>query len=124
MCWKDPQDYYPLNTGHMLLRITIPQTATYSDKIILYWHQHQFKCTIPLDIQDTNVVTIFTAPGYTRYHAFCANISHKDDDETKYACKTNVVSNDEAQESSESQDEQSDNDLHFPQSIPLVTNRF
>ena len=31
------------------------------------------------------------------------------------------MSDDEAQESSESQDDQSDNDSHIPRSIPLVT---
>ena len=51
MYQKDPQGYYPLNIGHMLLRITnqSPGTNVNTNK------------TIPLDIQDTNVATIDTA---------------------------------------------------------------
>jgi hypothetical protein len=95
--------------------------ATFPDKIILYWHQRQYQRTIPLDIKDTNVATIYTAPGYTRFDAFCTDIGHEDGYETEYACDTNVVSDDEAEESSESQDDQSDDDSRIPRSIPLVT---
>jgi len=111
------KDHHPLRYGTWC--------ATYPDKIILYWNQRQYTRTIPLDPSDTNVATIHTAPGYTRYHAFCAKIGQDDTDNEGYdpdlAYDTKIVSDDEANESSESEEDNSDDDSRVPRSIPLVT---
>ena len=68
--------------------------ATYSDKIILYWKQNQYKRTIPLEKDGPNIAMIRTAPGYTRFHAFCADANLNDTH--TYCIQSNVISDDES----------------------------
>jgi len=48
--------------------------GTYHDCIMLWWDQCQYKWTVPLDPDETNIGTITTAPGYTQYHDFAAKM--------------------------------------------------
>ena len=45
--------------------------ATYGDAVVLHWDQGRFTRTIPLD-PSTNVATVRSAPGFSRFKAFCA----------------------------------------------------
>jgi Reverse transcriptase (RNA-dependent DNA polymerase) len=54
--------------------------ATYADRIVLQWNQRKFTKTIKLDKTGTNVATMWTAPDYTKYHAFVAAVGCEDDD--------------------------------------------
>ena len=54
--------------------------ATYDDEIVLEWHQRQYRRTIKLDEKGSNTGWIFTVPGYSRYHAFSAEV-HEDVDD-------------------------------------------
>ena len=47
--------------------------ATYSDHIILYWSQCNYKRTIPLD-RSTNTATLYSAAGFTAATALCNNL--------------------------------------------------
>ena len=57
------KDHKPNNRGTW--------SGTYHDCVELWWEQCKYKRTVPLDPGETNVGTITTAPGYTRYHDFC-----------------------------------------------------
>ena len=58
--------------------------ATYDDEIVLHWKQRTCFRRIRLDPSSTNVATIYSAPGFTKFNAFCAEC---DDDPTD----TNLV---------------------------------
>ena len=47
--------------------------ATYGDEVVLYWDQRRRSKTIPMD-PSTNVATLRSAPGYTKFQAFCAEM--------------------------------------------------
>jgi hypothetical protein len=47
--------------------------ATYDDSVELYWDQRRYHRTIPLD-PATNVASFRSAPGFTRFNAYCASI--------------------------------------------------
>jgi Reverse transcriptase (RNA-dependent DNA polymerase)/GAG-pre-integrase domain len=53
--------------------------ATYADNIVLHWNQRKHKKTIKLDKTGSNVATMWTAPNYTKYHAFVATTGIEDD---------------------------------------------
>ena len=59
--------------------------ATNDDEIVLYWNQCQYKRSCKLDPRSTNVATISTASGYSRFQAFCSE--HEHDDTNFYACE-------------------------------------
>lgn len=44
----------------------------YSTEVLLQWSSNRYKRTIPLDIN--NIGTLYSAPGYKKYDAFCAQI--------------------------------------------------
>lgn len=46
----------------------------------LFWHQRQHRHTVLLD-RNSNVATLYLAPGFARFHAFCAEAGI-DNDET------------------------------------------
>ena len=46
--------------------------ATYHDKIVLSWSQNRYQQTILLDKKNGNVGSIHSAPGFSRFNAFCA----------------------------------------------------
>jgi hypothetical protein len=77
--------------------------ATYQDKIILYWKQGQYKRTVNLDAQGNNVATIWTAPGYSTYHAFEAKCGPEGDFIT---CDAMTISGDEGSAGEEEQEEE------------------
>ena len=66
------KDHKPLKRGTW--------SGTYHDCIELWWHQGEFKRTVPLNPNETNVGTIKTAPGYTRYHVFAAEVGEPEGD--------------------------------------------
>jgi hypothetical protein len=74
--------------------------ATYDNQVILYWDQRRFQRTIPLDQHNSNVASICTAPGYTQFNAFEAQLQDppaSNDDETG-AFDAQLVSDDEAKD--------------------------
>ena len=68
----------------------------YNDEIVLEWHQRQYQRTIKLDEKGSNTGWIFTAPGYSRYHAFLAEV-HEDVDDYSLplAYQSTMVTDDE-----------------------------
>jgi hypothetical protein len=54
------KDNYPMKRGTWC--------ATYEDSICLQWNQRTHSITVPLDPNSSNVGTIWTVPGYSRYH--------------------------------------------------------
>ena len=60
---------------------TPPSCITTGSHVILKWGNGKYCKTIPLGIKD-NVATMYSDPGYDRFHAFCAEaeISLNDDD--------------------------------------------
>ena len=75
-------------------------SGTYDDCIEMWWDQRKYKRTVPLDPNSTNVGTISMAPGYTRYHAFAAEMGEPEgdgyDEDLTYEPK--VVTDDEDNE--------------------------
>ena len=76
-------EYHNLNIGPSKLR-TIDLNlevlgAPPDDEIILYWDQRKYKRTIWLDPGQTNTATIQSAPGYSYFTAFSANLDELDD---------------------------------------------
>lgn len=69
-------------------------SITYDDRVEL--HARNFKKTIPLD-PVTNVATCRTAPGFSKFEAFCAEAGFDDDDSSGeiLAYDSNLVSDDE-----------------------------
>ena len=106
-------------------------SGTYDDCIEMWWDQCQYKRTVPLDPNETNVGTIMTAPGYTRYHAFAAEMEEPEGDgyDEDLTYEPNVVTEDEGNGSSdemESEDESRDDpltmdfDLNGPSEAPVT----
>ena len=88
--------------------------ATYGTQVVLYWGQQQFKRTIALDKEGSNVASIRTAPGFDRYKAFCTEIGEKESGRCQLAFDTGVVSDDESDDDARSVSSDSDED-----SLPL-----
>ena len=59
-----------------------PSCITTSQYIQLIWGENKYRKTIPLGLKD-NVGTMYSSPGYERFHTFCAeaDIDHNDIDE-------------------------------------------
>jgi hypothetical protein len=49
-----------------------------ANKIELLWEDQKYRLTVPLDSQKSNVATIRTSPGYSRYHSYCVQIDETD----------------------------------------------
>ena len=82
-------------------------TTTLSDKVTMFWNQRKYRKTIHLDLK-TNVATMPLAPGYTRYHAFCAEADLGDEEVHDPMCMdTNMVSDDDDSSGSDSEDDTS-----------------
>ena len=88
--------------------------ATYDNEVVLYWDQQRLKRTIPLDPEDNNIASIRTAPGFTRFNAFCARIGDDESPEVFLTYDTGVVSDDEGDQ---------DDDLHDDDSVDLQSQR-
>ena len=84
--------------------------ATYGNQVVLYWNQQQYKRTILLDPNETNVATIRTAPGYSKYQAFTADIGLQDNEVLTF--EDNVLSD---------EDPDSEEDKFTMKDIPLTT---
>lgn len=54
--------------------------ATYADCVQLQWKQRTRTRTLPLERSGTNVATIYTAPGYSRFEAFITQAGTSDED--------------------------------------------
>lgn len=48
--------------------------ATYGDAISLHWNQRKITKTVNLDSKSSNVGTIWSAPGYKKYHSYCTQV--------------------------------------------------
>jgi hypothetical protein len=61
-------------------------TTVHSNRIVMYWSAFKCKKTIPLD--ESNLGTLYTAPGFKNYRAFCAQMSkdNYDNDEIQNTC--------------------------------------
>lgn len=57
--------------------------TTTADRCVMFWGQQKHKKTIPLS-RATNVATIGLAPGYEKYHAFCAECGVEDNELLSY----------------------------------------
>ena len=77
------KDHKPLPRG--------TRCVTYDDEVILEWGQRKFRRTLKLDQHGSNVATIYTAPGFTKYAAYEAKL----DPNHVYVMESNVVSDDE-----------------------------
>jgi hypothetical protein len=79
--------------------------ATYDDKIVLEWDQRQYQRTIKLDQKESNTGWIYTAPGYSRYHAFSAELHEDIDDyQNSLAYPSTMVTDDEQSKSDADED--------------------
>jgi hypothetical protein len=60
--------------------------ASFSNKIVMYWDQHQYKKTVLWDSR-TNTGYLRSAPGAFDYQAYCVGVDADNDDETnEHAC--------------------------------------
>jgi hypothetical protein len=66
-------DNYPKKDG--------TKCTTYADRIVMKWQQRQITRTVWLDTGSTNTGTIYTAPGFSKYKAFCTEISDTYDED-------------------------------------------
>ena len=103
--FKIPNSYYVPEGGMRLLspqhwakEIGKPQDAgedTNGVRTCLYWNKGKNELEVPLGIND-NVSTFETAPGYNKYHAFCASVTEEDmDEKPELIANLNIVSDDE-----------------------------
>jgi hypothetical protein len=70
--------------------------ATYDDCIVLQWDQRKFtRRTTPLDVGQTNVATIHTTVGFSRFEAFCAEGGVDDDDPEPVSFDANLATDTE-----------------------------
>jgi hypothetical protein len=70
-------------------------SATYDNCIELYWDQKKFKKTVPYDLS-SNVATMQSAPGFRRFYAYCSEVT---DDEPHKCYLSQVISDDEGNDS-------------------------
>ena len=74
--------------------------ATYDDTIVIQWNQRSCTRTIRLDPSNSNVATIYSAPGFAKFHAFCADCGDDGTDSDPvyfeaHQSESNPVSDDE-----------------------------
>ena len=73
----------------------------------LFWNQRHFSKTVYLD-PSTNVATLALEPGYTKYHVLCTEACLQDEEITyPMSMDTNVISDDERGNESDTKDAQS-----------------
>ena len=98
--------------------------ATYDNAVVLYWDQQKYQRTIPLDPANTNAATIRTAPGFSRFNAFCSTIGDITSSEVYMTYESQMVSDDEDEGQEEDQvesDSEDSEDLPFQREHPLHT---
>ena len=74
--------------------------ATYGDKLVLQWDQRKFTRTIAIDGSTSNIATLYTAPSYKHFEAYCARVPN---DNTIIALDAHAISDDEDGETSREQ---------------------
>jgi hypothetical protein len=103
-----PDTYYSLNIPGRILSLQhwaqeandntpLPRgtfSATYDDCVEMYWQQQKYSRTVPYD-SSTNAATIRSAPGYSAFAAYCAEVS---DDDPLHCYNSPFVSDDEDSE--------------------------
>ena len=82
---QQANDHYPREEG--------TGSLTTSKSITLFWSQHRFAKTVPLDPR-TNVGLTTTAAGARSFHAFCASVDVEETNQTNIFT-THVIPNDE-----------------------------
>jgi hypothetical protein len=94
--------------------------GAFDDAIELHWGQRRCKQTIKLDTL-VNIALVRSAPGHTRFHAFCHEIGQIEEtmlDENETHCvpaETNMMSDDDDLEhGTEENDDEQDNDSLSP----------
>ena len=77
---------------------TLAPTCITTDKdVTLIWGEGKFRKTIPLGEND-NVATMYSSPGYEKFHAFCAQADYgSDDDADPIICQptTSIIEDDD-----------------------------
>ena len=99
--------------------------ATYEDRIVFWWDQEKYKRTVSLDEGSSHVGTINTAPGYSRFNAFCATCQEEPDPDI-VAYVSAIIEDDEEEGVSAIIEEVSDSDTDDEEQIlqrdePLTT---
>ena len=84
--------------------------ATYGDKVVLHWGQRKFKKTIKLDKSTGNVATIYTAPGYDKFEAYCTECGMGEEVSPLCGFDVNLVSDSEGDEYDDDGESRSDSD--------------
>jgi hypothetical protein len=75
---------------------------TYDDVVVLQWEQRKYQRTIPLDAIGSNVATMNSTPGFSKFAAFEAQLP----EEHIYCMPVGEVSDDEGDESDDSDGEE------------------
>jgi hypothetical protein len=71
-------------------------SETLRDTVTLFWNDRKNKVTVPLGKTD-NVATFYTAPGYSKFEAFCSTVEldyNQEQDHPIIAYETLIVSDD------------------------------
>ena len=65
-----PQHWAKIITGNNRKRLKGTGSETLGNQVILFWSNKKYKLTLPL-CKRTNVATINSKPGYSRFDQFC-----------------------------------------------------
>jgi hypothetical protein len=101
------KDNYPKPKG--------TQLVTYDDHCVLYWNQLRRSLTIPIDPK-TNVFTLTSAAGVSKYQAYCASAESIFSDEIPilHCMDTKIIRDEEGEEIAKTKQNQ---DLHHCSTI-------
>jgi hypothetical protein len=77
--------------------------ATYDDKVVFWWDQEKYKRTVPLDKGSSNVGTFTTAPGFSRFNAFCTECKMEEEADI-IAFETHVIEDSDSEDEAQGQD--------------------
>ena len=78
-----------------------PSCITTNKDVTLIWGDEKFRKTIPL-CENDNVATMYSSPGYDKYHAFCAQADYNEnDDDDPILCQqvTSIIEDDDNENS-------------------------
>ena len=81
-------------------------SVTTDTDISLVWGDGKYKKTVPLGSND-NVATLYSTPGYEKFHTFLATAEYNDDDDNPIICKkaTSII------------EVEDDNSSHYPRHL-------
>ena len=98
--------------------------TTLRDTITLFWSNRKYKLTVPISKHD-NVGTFYSAPGYSRYDAYCNQAKITDDEvPTDLYCQPAMVSDDEGGDDESSAKEERSMDASTVEGIKQVPEEF